>query len=284
MVARRVIEQVAPDLVYVNSTSAGEYVIEALRASAGVVLHSREMGERLRGFVSRYRLRADEGLVLAACSSAAAADLADVLAVARADVAVIHDAVDSEGVSTLAGTPPKPQFPTVIAVGTMEERKGTSDFLDIAEVVLASVNARFVWIGGGPLFDVMRREISARGLQDSVRLAGELDNPYPAIKGAEVLVSTSMEETFGLAIAEGMALGTPVAAYKVGGVPEAMGGTGIAVAPGDKQGMVTAVISLIRSPELCARIADEQLAHVREALSPERLKQQVLRLVGRLIR
>ena len=60
----------------------------------------------------------------------------------------------------------------------------------------------------------------------------------------------SPDEGFPLLALEALAVGTPIAAYQVGGVPEAVGGCGSIVKPGDRKGLMEAIIRVTTDPVL----------------------------------
>ncbi|UQS25871.1 glycosyltransferase [Amycolatopsis thermalba] len=76
------------------------------------------------------------------------------------------------------------------------------------------------------------------------------------------------DEPGGTAVVESLALGTPVAGYRRGCLPELVddGGTGLLVAPGDEDGLVTAWRNARRlDPRTCRRVAAERFSPSRMA-------------------
>jgi glycosyltransferase involved in cell wall biosynthesis len=69
---------------------------------------------------------------------------------------------------------------------------------------------------------------------------------------ADVFVSASLMETYGLTLVEAMACGTPVVAFRVGGIPEAApdGQAGILCEPSDGTEFRAAIEKLRRDPQL----------------------------------
>src|SRR5207247_992794 len=69
---------------------------------------------------------------------------------------------------------------------------------------------------------------------------------------ADVFISASLMETYGLTLVEAMACGTPVVAFRVGGIPEAVpdGKGGILCAPQDPSALIEAVTALRDSEQL----------------------------------
>jgi glycosyltransferase involved in cell wall biosynthesis len=69
---------------------------------------------------------------------------------------------------------------------------------------------------------------------------------------ADVFVSASLMETYGLTLVEAMACGTPVVAFRVGGIPEAAPDqqVGILCTPHDGSAVLAAIRKLRSSPQL----------------------------------
>jgi glycosyltransferase involved in cell wall biosynthesis len=102
------------------------------------------------------------------------------------------------------------------------------------------------------------------GIRDRRDLAGLL-------AAADVFVSASLMETYGLALVEAMACGTPVVAFRVGGIPEAVpdGHAGILCPPRDGAAMIEAITKLRNSLQLRQRLGNlaQETAHTRNAAS-----------------
>jgi glycosyltransferase involved in cell wall biosynthesis len=81
------------------------------------------------------------------------------------------------------------------------------------------------------------------------------------LAAADVFVSASLMETYGLTLVEAMACGTPVVAFRVGGIPEAApdGQGAILCTAGDGPALIEAITKLRNSPQLRDRLGS--LAH-----------------------
>jgi len=108
----------------------------------------------------------------------------------------------------------------------------------------------------------------------NVRFAGSLRdrcNVARLFAAADVFVTASLMETYGLTLVEAMACGTPVVAFRVGGIPEAApnGQGAILCEPQDGVALLEAITRLRKSPQLreeLGRIAHETV-HSRNAAS-----------------
>ena len=99
---------------------------------------------------------------------------------------------------------------TFVAVGRLSEEKG---FLRLLEVAKRLNNEGFIYdiwiVGDGVEKEGMQKYVSENRLLN-VKMVGAKDNPYPYIRQADMLVSTSFHEAYGLTIAEAFILGRPV--------------------------------------------------------------------------
>jgi len=108
----------------------------------------------------------------------------------------------------------------------------------------------------------------------NVRFTGGIRDRHDLARlfaAADVFVSASLMETYGLTLVEAMACGTPVVAFRVGGIPEAApdGQAAILCAPQDSAALIEAIINLRDSPQLRERLGDvaHEMANTRNAPS-----------------
>lgn len=91
------------------------------------------------------------------------------------------------------------------------------------------------------------------------------------LAAADVFVSASLMETYGLTVVEAVACGMPVVAFRVGGIPEAApeGQGAILCPPHDGTAMIAAVSKLRESPQLRRSLgeAGREVVRVRNAAS-----------------
>lgn len=90
-----------------------------------------------------------------------------------------------------------------------------------------------------------------------IKFFGHLKDPLPTLARADCLLAPSYHEALGLSIIEGLMLGLPVIATKVGGIPEiiADGINGLLVPPRDTTALANAMDEIITDPTLAKRLA-----------------------------
>ncbi|WP_276300064.1 glycosyltransferase family 4 protein [Halorussus lipolyticus] len=144
--------------------------------------------------------------------------------------------------------------PTLLFVGTVMPRKGVVDLIRAVEQVAESGHDfRLVVAGENDLdpeyTDRVRSLIREAGLGEQVELTGFVPaEELPALYAlADVFVTPSLEEGFGMTVAEAMAAGTPVVGTRVGRIPWLLDDQrcGRVVEPGDAEAVGEAVAELL---------------------------------------
>ena len=141
--------------------------------------------------------------------------------------------------------------------------------------------------GDGPDLRDVRRKVAELGLDGRVRFLGPLnrDAVLTLFRAADASLLTSSWENFPHTVVEALAVGTPVIATAVGGVPELVrdGQNGLLVPAGDHGALAAAIRRLIDEPGLRERLAvaaAPSVEHLRSAVLYARLE-AILREVAR---
>lgn len=137
---------------------------------------------------------------------------------------------------------------TMVTICRMDSNKSIYQLCKIAEGLLHK-GLHFHWhfLGEGQLYQAAKEWTQRRRLEESIIFHGYVSNPYPILKGADLLVSGSKSETFGMSIAESLILRTPVVALKYPALKEIIrDGNGIAVSSFHE--MSLAIEELIEEP------------------------------------
>lgn len=184
---------------------------------------------------------------------------------ARARTEVIHHGVDLRAirawrteraaVRTELGAGPADVLALTIA--NYRPNKRYPDLLAAARAVLDDgPPIRFAAAGHGPLEAEVRAEHARLGLGDRFSLLGHRDDAIRLLAGADLFVLASGHEGLPVAVMEAFALGVPVVATRVGGLPEVVtdGVDGLLVPPGDPAALAAA-IRRASGPDERARLA-----------------------------
>jgi len=147
--------------------------------------------------------------------------------------------------------------PVVGIIGQISVAKGAADFLEAARLIAREMPpVRFLIVGepastaDEPLVEKFRFPPDPE-LQGRIFWSGFQKEIATYMALVDLLVIASSYESFGLVAAEAMALGKPVVATKVGGIPEIVhhGITGLLVPPRAPDKISQAVTELLRDEE-----------------------------------
>jgi glycosyltransferase involved in cell wall biosynthesis len=207
-------------------------------------------------------------------SNASAALVEETWSLPAGSITTIYDGVDVElfqparSEETRAGT--------ILFVGNAEDyNKGVVYLLRAVAALPTAANAH-LYLVGGPAGEqrVAPAEIARLGIEDRVTIVGRVGEAELAAwyRRAQVLVSPSLYEGFGLPAAEAMACATPVIASDPGALPEvvAHAETGLIVPARDERALCDAIASLLADTERCRRMGEAGRRRVLERFTWDR--------------
>jgi glycosyltransferase involved in cell wall biosynthesis len=169
-----------------------------------------------------------------------------------ADEVVAHFHVDPARVHTIHNgltplAPPLPRHesepPYILAIGTVEPRKGLSDLVAAFDRMADSVPGVHLRIAGpaGWGEDALAADIRSSRHAARIRRSGWVEDRSSLIAGALVLAYPSLYEGFGLPPLEAMSLGVPVVTTTAGAIPEVVGDAAVLVPPRDPAALAEAL-------------------------------------------
>jgi glycosyltransferase involved in cell wall biosynthesis len=198
---------------------------------------------------------------------------------------VVHDGIAIDLVAAMPAHDPRPGLgitlgtPLVITTGALVGHKDHATLIRAAGFASRGrPDLHWAIAGEGYLRGTLQSLIAELGLEDRVHLLGQVPDAARLVAAADLFVMSSVTEGLGTSILDAMALGIPVLATAVGGIPEVLaGGAGRLVSPQNPEAMAAAVLELLDDP--AARAA--QAARAREAVrrfSNERMADGVLQV------
>jgi glycosyltransferase involved in cell wall biosynthesis len=166
-----------------------------------------------------------------------------------------------------------PQPGTIVSIGRLEPIKGFTYLIEASRIlaereVLRSCDI----IGDGPLRAQLERQIRSYGLSARVHLLGAFSQTQvrEVLSRSEVFVLPSVQTADGnqdgipVALMEAMALGLPVVATTVSGIPELVcdGESGLLTPPGNAVALADATARLLTDSTLREQLSHEGCARV----------------------
>lgn len=146
-----------------------------------------------------------------------------------------------------------PDVSRVACVGRIAPEKGQLVLVDaVAELDRAGVAVEVVLVGDGPMRAEVEQRARALNVEDRIRVTGWKGSAdvLADLEQCRGLVVPSFSEGVPIVIMEAMALGRPVVATGVGGIPELVlpGENGWLVTPGSVEALAEALRSLVETP------------------------------------
>jgi glycosyltransferase involved in cell wall biosynthesis len=157
---------------------------------------------------------------------------------------------------------------------------------------LAAIRARHptaavVLFGNKEQAPELASQISQLGLDHAVHFVGWRKDVLRVVSACDVVVLPSIHtETFGRALAEGMILGKPCVATRVGGMPEVVedGVTGFIVPPRDSTALAQAICRLLGDSDLRRRFGQAGRTRIEKHFSVQQMQKKTLAVYGELLR
>lgn len=171
-------------------------------------------------------------------------------------------------------------------VGRLVPIKNHRLFLDTAARLAArEERVRFVVVGDGALRGEMEAYAAALGIGDRVIFTGWRRDLPRIYADLDVLAVSSNNEGTPVSAIEAMASGVPVAATRVGGLPDLIteGETGCLTPPQNPEALTTAILGLLQDPQAAERLRRAARAMVQERFRVHRLTADMEQLYLRLL-
>lgn len=199
----------------------------------------------------------------------------------------VYNGLDLE---TFSVSKPLRRLPVIVAVGRLVEKKGFDHLVDAVALMHHDGDpVRLEIVGTGAEEARLRAQVAELGLTETVSFLGPLPQARTreVVRGAAVLAAPCVIGADGnrdglpTVLLEGLALGTPVVATPVTGIPEAVQDerTGLLVPSGDVPALADALARLVRDADLRCRLAAEGRRLVEERFDAEHNTASLLALM-----
>ncbi|AOS62151.1 glycosyltransferase family 4 protein [Actinoalloteichus hymeniacidonis] len=211
---------------------------------------------------------------LITCSAAMRGEVAQLFDVDPDGIAVLHNGISpspwhvpDELVAKARSSARATEAPLLLFFGRIEWEKGAQDLVAALPAIRRSHPGTVVAIAGqGGYRERLIEETRKHRVRRAVRFLGQLPDRKLAtmLAAADAVVLPSRYEPFGIVALEAAAAGAPLVASTAGGLGEAVldERTGLSFAPGDIDGLATAVRRVLTDPAGAARRAEAARARL----------------------
>lgn len=262
LAARSALAAFRPEVAHLHSAHAHALGVPAARwAGVPVVVVSRRVDFRVRTnpfSALKYALPVDRYLCIS--EGVRAAMLASGVSADR--LRLVPSGVDLDEVRAAAERPAPdlrswlglPADAEVVGtVASLAPHKNHALLLEAVPAVIARrPRAHFVWLGEGECRAALERRRAALGLESRVHLAGFHAEARALLRQFDLFVLSSHLEGLCTSLLDAQALGVPIVATAVGGVPEVVvdGRTGRLVKALEPAPLAAAVVEALERPDL----------------------------------
>jgi glycosyltransferase involved in cell wall biosynthesis len=164
--------------------------------------------------------------------------------------------------------------PRVAVVANFFPIKGHRYLIEAIPAVLrVHPQARFVLAGEGDNREEMAALATRLGVAARVTFPGEIKDSLDLMRASDLVVLPSLSEGLPITLVEAMALGRPVVATRVGGIPEVVDDdvTARLVEPCESAALAAAILDLLADRERAARLGDAARSVARDRFSADRM-------------
>lgn len=145
----------------------------------------------------------------------------------------------------------------LLHIARLEEVKGHKYLFEaLALLDRKKYDAQLIVVGDGSQQEKLRRLTEVYNITDRVVFTGAVNDVRPLIAISDIVLLPSLAEALGIVLLEGMSMGKPCIASRVGGIPEVVadGRSGILVPPRNTTALLNAMVKLLENPALAAEM------------------------------
>jgi len=169
--------------------------------------------------------------------------------------------------------------PILGMIARLSDVKGQDILIHAMPEILRKVSsAKLLLVGQGKMEESWKSLVQGLGLEDEVIFLPVISKTAQILKALDLFVVPSRQEGFGLSAIEAMAMGLPVVASKVGGIPDIIedGKTGFLVAAENSQELSRKIIEVLKDIAKAKRVALAGQSSVRKRFSLKEMTEKTL--------
>ncbi len=257
--------EIAPDLVHANlyGPSIVMHLDTGKVSSAPMIVALHTDLNRTGRFGGIFQRALVQATWVTAVSAATLSDARSMFPQIRDKSSVVHNGIAVDAIDS----PPLPEgAPRLLCIGRLVDFKGFDVALDALALARRSVPAaHLTFAGDGPERDALERQAKRLGLEDAVTFTGLVshEDVFGLIgESTAVLMPSRFREPFGMVAIEAAAMGRPIIASRVGGLPEVVidGETGFLVEKDDPTALAQRLTELLADRKRLLRLGERARA------------------------
>ncbi len=179
------------------------------------------------------------------------------------------------------------ETPLIGCVGRLVEQKGLKYLIEAAPAISKALpDVRFVFAGEGPLLEALKQQAELLGVGERMIWLGFRTDSHQIIAALDALAMPSEFEGLPITLLEAMAIGTPVVAHSVDGIPEAVddGVEGFLVPRGDAGQLAARLIQVLSDREMAERLGNGARERVAREFTAEVMAGKTASLYDEVLR
>lgn len=151
---------------------------------------------------------------MVAVSEGVAFDLIQKFHLKKQNVRVVYNGVNTHRLEDLAKqTADLPNQKYIVSVARLNPVKQHSHLIQAISMLKDKPQVLIMGSGDSNYLQGLQQQVNELELQSYIKFTGHINNPYPYIKNADLLVLCSKTEALPMVIIESIILGTPVVSY-----------------------------------------------------------------------
>jgi len=171
----------------------------------------------------------------------------------------------------------------LVHVSNFRPVKRVADVVRAFATIQQRVPARLWLIGDGPDREHALAVAADLGCSNQIEHLGVIDHLEKMLPRADLFLSASETESFGLSMLEAMSCGVPCISTAVGGVDEVLGDTGILTPLGDPDALAKAALSLLTDPARHARMSQNARNRAVEHFAADKVIRRYVEIYERVL-
>ena len=166
------------------------------------------------------------------------------------------------------------QGPVLVTIARLTEQKGHRYLMQALPRLLQTwPQLCCMFVGEGELRDALHHMAIDLGVEQACRFMEIREDIADILAAVDVVVLPSSSEGFPFVLLEALAMGCPVVASRVNGIPELIENqkTGLLVSPRDPHALMVAIREVLSNPTAASKMGAEGRAVVRERFTVDRM-------------